>query len=152
MNKYVKTLAIGFVAFAAGMGLNNIALSDAWSNYRIASPQVNDLKIENQNKTNEIINFVENARKDVAATTDADKKKSLEEKYSKELNTKREAYGLEYNNKMMEIQKNILNAVAEQAKANNYDMVITKDVVLYGGDDITNNVKTVVSAILVKLL
>ena len=29
MNKYVKTLAIGFVAFAAGMGLNNIALSDA---------------------------------------------------------------------------------------------------------------------------
>ena len=113
----------------------------------MASPQVNDLKIENQNKTNEIINFVENARKDVAATTDADKKKSLEEKYSKELNTKREAYGLEYNNKMMEIQKNILNAVAEQAKANNYDMVITKDVVLYGGDDITNNVKTVVSAI-----
>ena len=48
---------------------------------------------------------------------------------------------------MMNIQQNILNAVREQAIANNYDIVIAKDVVLYGGDDITEQVKTVVSAI-----
>ena len=72
---------------------------------------------------------------------------TAEEKYSKELNTKREAYGLEYNNKMMNIQNNILNAVAEQARANNYDIVLAKDVVLYGGDDITESLKAKVSAI-----
>ena len=158
MNNYVKALTFGCAAFVIGMGVNNLAMSDALGNCNkvavvdvqqvvAASSQVNDLKKENQAKTNEIINFIEKARKDVAATTDADKKKALEEKYSKELNTKREAYGLEYNNKMMAIQNNILNAVAEQARANNYDIVLAKDVVLYGGDDITESLKSKVSAV-----
>ena len=157
MKNYVKAMAIGCAAFVIGMGVNNFAMSDALGNCKIAvvdvqqvvaaSSQVNDLKKENQEKTTEIINFIEKARKDVAATTDTEKKKSLEEKYSKELNTKREAYGLEYNNKMMNIQNNILNAVAEQARANNYDLVLAKDVVLYGGDDITDSLKTKVASI-----
>ena len=157
MKNCIKAVVIGCAAFVVGMGFSNLAISDALGNYRIAvvdvqqvvavSSQVNALKKENQEKTNEIINFIEKARKDVAATNDAAKKKSLEEKYSKELNTKREAYGLEYNNKMLNIQNNILNAVAEQAKANNYDMVLAKDVVLYGGEDITESLKAKVSAI-----
>ena len=60
---------------------------------------------------------------------------------------KQEAYGAEYNSKMMDIQKNILNAVNEQARANNYDIVISKDVVLYGGEDITGSLRTAVAAI-----
>jgi len=157
MNTKSKFLTIAAVAFAVGMGVNNFAMSEIPGNYKIAvvdvqqvvaaSSQVNELKQENQAKTTEILSFIEKARKDVAATTDADKKKSLEEKYTKELNSKREAYGAEYNSKMMDIQKNILNAVNEQARANNYDIVISKDVVLYGGEDITGSLRTAVAAI-----
>lgn len=156
MNKQVKFLAVAAAAFAIGLGVNNIAVSDMLGVSKIAvvdvqqvvasSSQVNALKNENQAKTKEIVSFIEKARKDVASTSDADKKKSLEEKYTKELNSKREAYGAEYNKKMLEIQQNILNAVSEQARANNYDLVLAKDVVLYGGEDITDNLKSVVAA------
>ena len=101
MNTKSKFLTIAAVAFAVGMGVKNFAMSEIPGNYRIAvvdvqqvvaaSSQVNELKQENQAKTTEILSFIEKARKDVAATTDADKKKSLEEKYTKELNSKREA-------------------------------------------------------------
>ena len=112
-----------------------------------ASAQVQALKKDQQAKAQEIVKFIEKARKDVASTTDTDKKKALEEKYTKELNTKRELFGQEYNQKMLNIQQHILNAVREQAMANNYDMVIAKDVVLYGGDDITESLKTSVAAV-----
>jgi Skp family chaperone for outer membrane proteins len=157
MNKNLKSFAVIAAAFAIGVSVNNSALSDSLGKYKVAvvdiqqvvasSSQVNDLKKENQAKAEEIMSFIEKARKDVAATKDADKKKSLEEKYTKELNKKREAYGSVYNAKMQEIQINILNAVREQANANGYDLVIAKDVVLYGGEDITAPLKSSVSAI-----
>jgi Skp family chaperone for outer membrane proteins len=157
MNKSLKFAAVATVAFTIGLGINNFAMSEINGISKIAvvdvqqvvvaSSEVNELKKENQEKTGELISYIEKARKDVAATTDADKKKALEEKYTKELNSKREVFGQEYNQKMLSIQKNILNAVREQAVANNYDMVIAKDVVLYGGEDITDSLKKVVSAV-----
>ena len=157
MNKSLRFAAVAAFAFALGLGVNNFAMSELAGVSKIAvvdvqqvvsaSSEVNDLRKENQEKTSELVSYIEKARKDVEAATDADKKKALEEKYSKELNVKREAFGQEYNQKMMSIQQNILNAVREQAVANNYDMVIAKDVVLYGGDDITAQLKQSVSAI-----
>ncbi|MBR6099330.1 OmpH family outer membrane protein [bacterium] len=157
MNKGLRFTAVAAFAFALGLGVNNFAMSELSGVAKIAvvdvqqvvvaSSEVNDLRKENQEKTTELVSYIEKARKDVASTTDADKKKALEEKYSKELNNKREAFGQEYNQKMMSIQQNILNAVREQAMANNYDLVIAKDVVLYGGDDITESLKKSVAAI-----
>jgi len=157
MNKGLRFTAVAAFAFALGLGVNNFAMSELNGVAKIAvvdvqqvvvaSAEVNELKKENQEKTTELVSYIEKARKEVASTNDADKKKALEEKYSKELNNKREAFGQEYNQKMMSIQNNILNAVREQAVANNYDIVIAKDVVLYGGDDITDSLKKTVSAI-----
>ena len=153
----VKFLAVACAAFAIGVGVNNFAMSQIPGSVNIAvvdvqqvvasSSQVKALKEENQVKTAEIIKYIENARKDVAKVSDADKKKALEDKYAKELNDKREAYAQQYNTKMMDIQNNILNAVREQAVANNYDIVIAKDVVLYGGDDITPALQKTVSVV-----
>ena len=153
----LKFLAIASAAFVVGASVNNFAMSQMPGSVNIAvvdvqqvvasSSQVNALKEENQAKTSEIVKYIENARKEVAKVSDADKKKALEEKYAKELNTKRENYAKQYNEKMVEIQNNILNAVREQAMANNYDMVIAKDVVLYGGEDITPMLKKSVSAV-----
>lgn len=137
-------------AFVLGVAVNNFAMSDVAA-YRVAVvdvPQVVDasskvqaLKKEQQAKAKDLAQFIEKARKDVAGTTDVKKKKTLEEKYTKELNTKREALEKDYAKKLAETDAAISAQIANVAKANNYDIVISKGVVLYGGSDITAAVK-----------
>ncbi len=154
MRNRMKFLVIGLTAFALGLGINNFAVSEIPSNYRVAvvdipqvvssSAQVQALKKEQQTKAQEVIKYIEKARKDVAATTDEKKKKALEEKYNKELVTKREAIEKEYAQKLHTIDANISNAIIENAKGNNYNLVLAKGVVLYGGTDITKEIIKVI--------
>ena len=94
MNNRMKFLTVGAFAFVIGMSVNNIAFSDTACNCKIgvvdiskvvsASTQVANMRKEQQAKAQEIVTFVEKARKDVAAAKDEKTKKSLEEKYNKE--------------------------------------------------------------------
>lgn len=153
MNNKLKLLVGVVSAFVIGMSVNNFAMSDV-SSLRIAvvdvqqvvdaSSKVQALKKEQQAKAKELTSFIEKARKDVAKVSDVKKKKSLEEKYTKELNTKRAAIEKQYAQKLAETDLAISNQIASVARANNYDMVISKGVVLYGGDDITATVKAAV--------
>ncbi len=102
-----------------------------------ASSQVQALKKEQQNKAEELIKFIEKARKDVASITDADKKKAAEEKYTKELQAKKEKMDKEYNDKLKALDTSISQKIEAQAKAQGYSIVLTKGIVLYGGKDIT---------------
>ena len=68
------------------------------------------------------------------------KKKELEAKYSKELQSKKEKMEKEYVSKLSAIDDSISNTVKEQAKVGKYDLVLAKGVVLVGGDDITKEV------------
>ena len=150
MNKKFNFLAVTAAAFVIGFSLNNFAMSDVPSNYKVAvvdvsqvvasSAQVKALKTEQQNKVQEIVKYIENARKSVAATADEKQKKSLEEKYNKELVTKREALEKEYAKKLAAIDASISKSIETQAKAGNYDLVLAKGIVLYGGKDITSEV------------
>lgn len=148
MNKNVKLLTVGLAAFVIGVSVNNYAISDVPSNYKVAivdvqqvvasSAQVKNLKKEQQAKTDELVKFVEKARKDVAAVTDEKKKKALEDKYTKELDAKKEKLEKDYISKLSAIDTSISKTVEAQAKANNYNLVLAKGVVLYGGEDITD--------------
>lgn len=109
-----------------------------------ASAQVQALKKEQQAKANEIIKFVEKARKDVATITDADKKKATEEKYNKELIAKKEKMDLEYSEKLKAIDASISEQIQTKAKADGYSLVLSKGIVLYGGKDITAEIIKVV--------
>lgn len=109
-----------------------------------ASATVQALKKEQQAKSDEIIKFIENARKDVANITDASKKKTAEEKYTKELQVKKEKMDKEYAEKLKAIDTSISKQIAAQAKQEGYDIVLSKGVVLYGGDDITSAIIKVV--------
>ncbi len=150
MNKNMKFLAIGVAAFVIGFSVNNFAMSDVPANYKVAvvdipqvvasSTQVKNLKKEQQAKADELVKFVEKARKDVAAVTDETKKKELEEKYSKELISKKDKMEKDYINKLSKIDESISKTVNEQAKAGNYNIVLSKGAVLYGGEDITQTV------------
>ena len=127
MNKKVKFLVVALSAFVIGFSASNFAMSDVPVNYKVAvvdiqqvvanSTQVKTLKKEQQAKTDELVKFVEKARKDVAAVSDEKKKKELETKYSKELQTKREKMEKDYVAKLSAIDDSISKAVEAQAKA-----------------------------------
>lgn len=97
------------------------------------------LKKNQEAKAKEITTYIEKARKDVAATTDEKKKKALEDKYTKDLLTKRNTIEKDYATKLQEIDKNISAKIETKAKADGYNLVLAKTVVLYGGTDITQD-------------
>lgn len=152
MNNKIKILAVGLLTFASGIAFNNFAMSDVPSKIAVvdvqevvnSSSQVQALKKEQQAKMKEVVSFVEKARKEVAATTDVKKKQALEEKYNKELNTKKTAMDKNYADKLTAIDSTISKQIEAQAKAGGYDIVLAKGVVLYGGSDITDAVKKAV--------
>ena len=145
-NKFILGLTI---AFLAGFSVNNFAVSDVPSKIAVvdvqevvaSSLQVKNLKQEQEAKVKEMLSFVEKARKEVASVNDVNKKQTLEEKYSKEFADKKLANEKEYSKKLADIDKSISEQIAIQAKSQNYDVVLAKGVVLYGGEDITENVK-----------
>ena len=152
MNNKIKILAVGLLTFASGIAFSNFAMSDVPSKIAVvdvqevvnSSSQVQALKKEQQAKMKEVVSFVEKARKEVAATTDVKKKQALEEKYNKELNTKKTAKDKNYADKLTAIDSTISKQIEAQAKAGGYDIVLAKGVVLYGGSDITDAVKKAV--------
>ena len=107
-----------------------------------SSSKVQALKKQQEAKAKEFVTFIEKARKEVAATSDVNKKKSLEEKYTKELNAKKEANDKEYAKQLAEIDAAISNQIANVAKSQGYDLVISRGIVLFGGNDITGAVKS----------
>ncbi len=152
MNKKIKFLVVGLSTFVIGLTLGNFAMSDVPSKIAVvdvtsvvnASSQVKALKKEHEAKTKEIFTFIEKARKDVAATTDVKKKQALEEKYNKELASKKAAMDKNYATKLTAIDDSISKQIEAQAKAGGYDIVLAKGAVLYGGSDITEAVKKAV--------
>lgn len=109
-----------------------------------ASAQVQALKKDQQAKAEEIVKFVEKARKDVASITNASKKKAAEEKYNKELMAKKEKMDQDYAAKLKALDTSISQQINVKAKADGYDLVLSKGVVLFGGDDITSEIIKIV--------
>ncbi len=149
MKKQINTTSIVLAVLVIVLGLNNFALSSI-NEFKIAvvdiqkivsnSSEVKDLKTEQQNKIKDLQTFIEKAKKDVNAQTDETKKKTLEDSYNKELNVRTKTIEKDYSQKLKAIDSNISTLIAKEAKAKSYNMVIAKGVVLYGGDDITDNI------------
>lgn len=147
-------MTIAIAAFAIGMGFNNIAMSDIPANYKVAvvdvnavvskSAQVQALKKEQQTKLQELQKWLNNARTDVAKQSTDENKQKLAKKYDAEFAKKQEAIKKNYATKLQAIDKSISETIATEAKAKNYNLVLSKGMVLYGGDDITASISKVV--------
>jgi len=105
------------------------------------SSQVKQLKQEHAKKLEELNKVILNARSAISKETDSAKILQLEEKYTNEFNTKKTALDKDYANRLNSIEKNIKDEIARKAKADNYDYVFAKSVLLYGGKDITSEIK-----------
>ena len=151
--KVIGTLVV-MSAFALGYSENNIAVSKASPDYRVAvvdiqkivanSSEINTLKSEQEKQLQNLQTTIDKARAEITKEKDPVKIASLEEKYRKEINEQKVALDASYNSKLTAIDNNIKTAVVEKARSMNYNIVLPKNTVLFGGDDITEQVSSII--------
>lgn len=132
-------ITINNMAFSQGNNSSNIAVVDIQEIVRNYD-KINTLKENQKSKLLELKKFVEDVRKKLTEEKDTTKKKNLEATYNKELQDRKKAINTEYQKQLAEIDKSITTVINNLAKSNNYDFVLVKNNVLYGGKDITNDV------------
>lgn len=149
MKKNFLLISICAAAFVAGYAINNPAISNP-EGFKVAtvdvttlvskSSQVSALKAEQDKKLTEIKSTIEKAQQEISKETDAKKVAELEEKYRNEVNAQKLALDNEYSSKLKQIDNDIKAVVISKAKDMKYNLVLPKNMVLSGGDDITSEV------------
>ena len=145
-----KTLSVALTALVLCTGICNMASAAQ----RIAvvdvqavvakSAQVQALKKEQQAKIQDLEKWLKTAQADVEKQQTQEGKEKLLKKYNSEFAKKKEAIAADYQKKLKAVDKSITNTISTHAKLNGYDIVISKGVVVYGGDDITADIQKVV--------
>ena len=149
MLKKINVAFLIMLAFGIGYSINNIAMSN--TNLKIAvvdtaqiisnSQEVKNLKTEQQAKIKEMQKTLETAQAEISKEKDPAKAAKLQEKYREEMNKQKIALDTNYNTKVTNIDKKMRTAITEKAKSMNYDLVLPKDIVFWGGEDITTDVE-----------
>lgn len=152
-NKILATLIV-ISAFIAGYSINSIAISNTTPEYKIAvvdiatilknSKEINALKLEQEKQMQNMQATIDKAKAEISKEQDPAKIAQLEEKYRNEINKQKLALDTSYNNKLTAIDNKIKTAVVEKARSMNYNMVLPKNTILFGGDDITEQVATII--------
>lgn len=141
MKKSLLILSMGvFMLSNSVLAAENIAVVDL-QKIVSNSAQVKQLKQEHEKKMEELNKIIVNARGEISNTTDSAKILQLEEKYTNEFNAKKSALEKDYSARLNAIEKNIKDEIAKKAQQDKYDYVFAKSVLLYGGKDITNDIK-----------
>lgn len=146
MYKKFHIAVIVALAFGLGYSVNNIAISDTAPKVAVVdttkivanSASVKALKAEQERKVKAMQTTIEKARNEMSKEKDPAKLAQLEEKYRNEINQQKLALDTDYNKRLNQIDTEIKNAVTEKAKGMNYDLVLPKNIVFFGGDDITD--------------
>lgn len=155
MKKKLLATVLVIGAFAAGYSINNIAVSHATPDYKVAivdiqrvvanSNEIKALKIEQEKQIQNMQLTINKAREAISKEKDPAKIAALEEKYRNEINNQKLALDESYNKKLSAIDSKIKTAVVEKARSMNYNIVLPKNTVLFGGDDITDQVATIIN-------
>ena len=108
------------------------------------STQVQNLKKEQQTKMLELEKWLVTAKTDIEKQQTKEGKEKLIKKYDAEFAKKQQALLKDYQTKLQAVDKSITDTITKYAQANGYSAIFTKGVVLYGGDDITENIIKIV--------
>lgn len=155
MKKQIIILSSAVViSLVMGYSINNIAISKAQPEYKIAtvdiqkivanSTEIKNLKAEQEKQMQNMQSTIDKARTEISKEQDLVKIAQLEEKYRNEINNQKLALDTSYNTKVKAIDSKIKTAVVEKARSMNYNIVLPKNTVLFGGDDITDEVSQII--------
>ena len=140
------------LAIAIVLGLASINTAFAESKIAVVdvqavvskSAQVQALKKEQQTKIQDLEKWLKTAQTDVEKQKTQEGKEKLLKKYNTEFAKKKEAIAKDYQARLQAVDKSITETISATARAKGYNMVISKGVVVFGGDDITTDVAKVV--------
>ena len=143
-----KLLVTGLLLAAFGvnsaMADTRIAVVDVQA-VVASSSQVKALKKEQQTKLQELDKWIKTVREDVNKQATKEGKEKLVKKYDAEFLKKQQDIKSNYAKKLQAIDVDITKAIANEAKANGYNLVLSKQgQVLYSSDDLTANIQKVV--------
>lgn len=108
------------------------------------SEQVKALKEEQNTKAQELATWLQNAQNAVKNETDKSKQEDLLKQYNAEFAAKKQTIATEYAQKLQDIDNNITKTISDKAKKEGYQLVIAKNLVIYGGKDITDTILEIV--------
>ncbi len=150
----VSCFALMLVAFDAKSAPVSNTASEQFNINKIAyvdmqevlknSKEYNDITKERKAKIDELAKFVNAAKEEIKKQSTEEKQIELEKKYNKELQNRKEKIEKEFSIKIATLEKNINDAITSAAKAQGYSIVLSKNVVFFGGKDITDTVKKAV--------
>ena len=142
-----KVLSLTLMALILGSGIaiaeQKIAVVDVQAVVS-KSAQVQALKKEQQAKMQDLEKWLKTAQTDVEKQQTKEGKEKLLKKYNAEFAKKKEAIAKDYAARLQAVDKSITETISTTAKTKGYNMVISKGVVVFGGDDITADVQKVV--------
>jgi len=122
---------------------NTIAVVDVQA-VVASSAQVKALREEQAAKSRELAQWLQNAQNEVKSVEDKEKQQALLQQYNAEFAGRRQKIAEDYQAKLRIVSGNIEQTVAEEAKAKGYQLVLAKNITLYGGDDITADIAKIV--------
>ena len=126
MKKSLLVLAIGvFMTMNCVQAEDNIAVVDL-QKIVSGSNQVKQLKQEHAKKMEELNKIIVNARGEISNETDSAKILQLEEKYTKEFNTKKTALENDYNSRLSNIEKILKKRLQKRRKQKIMTMFLQK--------------------------
>lgn len=141
----VTTLLMATIGFTSSvMADTRIAVVDVQA-VVASSSQVQALKKEQQTKLQELDKWLKTVKADVDKQQTKEGKEKLIKKYDAEFIKKQQDIRENYAKKLQAIDVNITQAIANEAKAKGYNLVLSKQGgVVYSSDDLTANIKKAV--------
>lgn len=108
------------------------------------SKDVATLRQNHAVRSQELSQWLQLAQNEVNSQTDAQAKQGLFQKYNAEFAQKRNLVNQLYQQELAVVDQNISKTIIDEANKLGYNMVLTKNVVVCGGDDITEQVRKLI--------
>ncbi len=150
MKKSVKVLIAVLVVIAICWYICSMKHNGMPSDYKVAvvdvqyivsnSSEVKALREEQENKVKELQAWLNEIKSEVEKQKTEKSKQAMLEKYNKEFTEKQQKLREDYTKKLQAIDSTITEIVEEEASNQGYDLIVSKGVVLTGGDDITDSI------------
>ena len=149
MRKNFIVLVLCTLAFGAGIGINNIAMSNV-DTIKIAYVDINKLisksnvikqaNIAREAQTKQMLEWYDSANNDIQKQQDSQSKQTLIKKYEAQLSQKKKSIKEQYNRELKSADSQMEAVVAQKSKELGYTYVFKKDALLFGGEDITTQI------------
>ncbi len=108
------------------------------------SKRVQDLKTEQETKVRELNMWLAGIKVDVESRKSEEEKQTLVAEYNKQFAQRQNEIRDNYTQKLKDIENEITELISKAAQEKGYDMVLSKYIVLFGGDDITEEIMATV--------